>query len=327
MPQSTHDRVAELHNLAAHAHLAAAPPTEKESIVRLTNCRWRRMNTPATPTSSAKSWPPRRVSSRHEGCRLLTDRQASDPFLHIEEVPRPEVRPGYVLLRVLACGVCRDRPAHCRRRSPAASPWTDPRPPDRGRGGGRSDCRAAFGEPRRSFLDWGHRRRLLVLPPRDGESVRSAGVHRLHGEWRVCRICAGARGLCLSAAGRFGRRSCGAVAVRRDYRLSQPAGGWGGRGGTSRALRVWQLGRFGDQHSAILEVRGLCGHAGRESSPAGCVAGGELGGAAKTRGRRWSWTGRSPSRPAARWWSAPWRRCAKAEWWRSMPSTSTDACL
>src|SRR5277367_3220129 len=29
------------------------------------------------------------------------------PFLQIEEVPRPEPQPGYVLLRVLACGVCR----------------------------------------------------------------------------------------------------------------------------------------------------------------------------------------------------------------------------
>jgi len=27
--------------------------------------------------------------------------------LRIEDVPRPQVAPGYVLLRVLACGVCR----------------------------------------------------------------------------------------------------------------------------------------------------------------------------------------------------------------------------
>ena len=30
MPQSTHDRAAELHNLAAHAHTAAATAHEKE---------------------------------------------------------------------------------------------------------------------------------------------------------------------------------------------------------------------------------------------------------------------------------------------------------
>ena len=30
-----------------------------------------------------------------------------NPFLKIEEVSRPEPRDGYVLLRVLACGVCR----------------------------------------------------------------------------------------------------------------------------------------------------------------------------------------------------------------------------
>jgi propanol-preferring alcohol dehydrogenase len=38
---------------------------------------------------------------------LAVGRTASEPFLQIEEVPRPELQPGFVLLRVLACGVCR----------------------------------------------------------------------------------------------------------------------------------------------------------------------------------------------------------------------------
>ncbi len=38
---------------------------------------------------------------------LATGRTAPEPFLQIQEVPRPELQPGYVLLRVLACGVCR----------------------------------------------------------------------------------------------------------------------------------------------------------------------------------------------------------------------------
>jgi propanol-preferring alcohol dehydrogenase len=38
---------------------------------------------------------------------LIPGRTASDPFLEIKEVPTPEPPPGYVLLRVLACGVCR----------------------------------------------------------------------------------------------------------------------------------------------------------------------------------------------------------------------------
>ena len=38
---------------------------------------------------------------------LVSDRPAPEPFLQIEEVPRPEAEPGFVLLRVLACGVCR----------------------------------------------------------------------------------------------------------------------------------------------------------------------------------------------------------------------------
>ena len=34
-------------------------------------------------------------------------RAAPAPFLHIEEIPRPQLQPGHILLRVLACGVCR----------------------------------------------------------------------------------------------------------------------------------------------------------------------------------------------------------------------------
>jgi propanol-preferring alcohol dehydrogenase len=38
---------------------------------------------------------------------LTTDRTAPGSFLEIEDVPRPEAQAGYVLLRILACGVCR----------------------------------------------------------------------------------------------------------------------------------------------------------------------------------------------------------------------------
>lgn len=34
-------------------------------------------------------------------------RSPASPFLSIQEIPRPALRPGHVLLRVLACGVCR----------------------------------------------------------------------------------------------------------------------------------------------------------------------------------------------------------------------------
>src|ERR1700677_4559898 len=38
---------------------------------------------------------------------LIPGRTAPGPFLQIEELPTPEPQPGCVLLRVLACGVCR----------------------------------------------------------------------------------------------------------------------------------------------------------------------------------------------------------------------------
>jgi propanol-preferring alcohol dehydrogenase len=36
-----------------------------------------------------------------------SEQRAPGLFLQIEDVPRPQVRPGYILLRVIACGVCR----------------------------------------------------------------------------------------------------------------------------------------------------------------------------------------------------------------------------
>jgi alcohol dehydrogenase, propanol-preferring len=38
---------------------------------------------------------------------LIQRREATEPFLEIRDVPRPEVKPGYLLLRVRACGICR----------------------------------------------------------------------------------------------------------------------------------------------------------------------------------------------------------------------------
>lgn len=38
---------------------------------------------------------------------FVADRSPADPFLQIKDVPRPEPGPGEVLIRVIACGVCR----------------------------------------------------------------------------------------------------------------------------------------------------------------------------------------------------------------------------
>ena len=38
---------------------------------------------------------------------FASGRAATDPFLQIRDVPRPELRTGHVLIRVIACGVCR----------------------------------------------------------------------------------------------------------------------------------------------------------------------------------------------------------------------------
>jgi hypothetical protein len=51
MPQSTHDRAAELHNIAAHAHEAAAAAHAKGDHLTAHELASRRWNIPRTPVS------------------------------------------------------------------------------------------------------------------------------------------------------------------------------------------------------------------------------------------------------------------------------------
>ena len=123
---------------------------------------------------------------------LIAGHTAPGSLLQIEEVPRPEAQAGYVLLRVLACGVCRTDLHIAEGDLP--QPLTHPGPPDCRRGGGRRDGRTAAGQPGRGLLDRRRRWRVLVLPSRDGRSVRSAHVYRIHGQWWLCRVRPGAGG-------------------------------------------------------------------------------------------------------------------------------------
>jgi len=38
---------------------------------------------------------------------FTSNRPSTEPFLQVRDVPRPQLQPGHVLLRVVACGVCR----------------------------------------------------------------------------------------------------------------------------------------------------------------------------------------------------------------------------
>ncbi len=68
---------------------------------------------PATTevTAICASARPQRSPWCHDRCMkaavLIGKKKGSQEPLHLEEVPRPLVRPGHVLLKILACGVCR----------------------------------------------------------------------------------------------------------------------------------------------------------------------------------------------------------------------------
>lgn len=43
----------------------------------------------------------------NESCPIYIRNRGSGSFLHIGDVPRPQLEYGHVLLRVVACGICR----------------------------------------------------------------------------------------------------------------------------------------------------------------------------------------------------------------------------
>src|SRR5271154_5136482 len=54
--------------------------------------------------------PPGQISENQKQVRAAiyrSDQVGSGPFVQIEDVSRPELSAGHVLLRVVACGVCR----------------------------------------------------------------------------------------------------------------------------------------------------------------------------------------------------------------------------
>ncbi len=107
MPQSTHERVAELHNLAGHAHFAAAVAHGKGDHLTAheLSVQAHEHSTNARKLSEELA---AKVNRKTMKAAVLTSgRAVPGSFLRIEEVPRPEPQAGHVLLRVLACGVCR----------------------------------------------------------------------------------------------------------------------------------------------------------------------------------------------------------------------------
>ena len=87
-----------------------------------------------------------------------------------------------------------------------------------------------------------HRRNLRILQARRRESLRSSELHRIHGGWRLRRVCAGRGKLRLSDPGWFRRSRRRAVAVRRNHRIPVPAHRERGARRTHRALRIWSRG-------------------------------------------------------------------------------------
>ena len=120
------------------------------------------------------------------------------PMLEIEEVGRPELQPGHVLLRVLACGVCRTDLHIAEGDLPPLRSHLIPGHQIVGEVVAGPTAELPLGKPCWSVLDRWHRWGLLVLPPRPGESLRPPYVYRVHGEWRLRGICPGSRGFRLS---------------------------------------------------------------------------------------------------------------------------------
>ncbi len=135
---------------------------------------------------------------------LIAGHTAPGQLLQIEDVDRPEPGAGHVLLRVLACGVCRTDLHIAEGDLPPLQPKLIPGHQIVGEVAGGATAELPLGS--RVGVSWigGVDGKCWYLRPRDGEPVRSAYVYRVHREWRLCRVRAGARRLLLSAACRPG---------------------------------------------------------------------------------------------------------------------------
>ena len=165
-----------------------------------------------------------------------------DRPLRVQQAAKPEAGAGQLLLRVLACGVCRTDLHIVEGELP---PRREPLIPGHQIVGEVVRWRnpeLASGDARRRLLDRRNRRHLLVLPAQHGEPLRRGHVHRLQRQRRLCGVRPRPRGLRLSTAGGAGRPSRRAAAVRRHHRLPQPARRRCGARRTRRPVRLRRLG-------------------------------------------------------------------------------------
>ena len=119
---------------------------------------------------------------------------------------------------------------------------------------------------------------------------------------------------------RHPRRS---AALRRHHRLPQPARGRRPARRTRRPVRLRELRHAHPAGPALLGLRSLRRHAQRSPPARPPAMPAPRGWAMKMPGRRSRSTAPSPSRPWEASSSARLPLCAKAEWWPSTPSTST----
>ena len=131
---------------------------------------------------------------------LTSPRPISERPLQIADVAEPQVRPGHVLLRVRACGVCRTDLHIVEGELPPQHAGMIPGHQIVGDVIDGATAEIPLGSARRRLLARRYRRHLSVLPEGHGESLRLADIHRLHGRGRLRGVRSCARGLCLPAA-------------------------------------------------------------------------------------------------------------------------------
>ena len=176
---------------------------------------------------------------------------APGQWLTMEDVPRPEVQPGQVLLKVLACGVCRTDLHIVEGDLPAVRQRTVPGHQIVGEvvDGATADLPAGT----RAGVSWIGGVDGDCRYCRHGMENLCDGLrfHRLHGGWRICGIRGGAGGFCFPAAGGNDGEPGSAAVVRGDHWIPQPAGG--GRGKRRESGPVW-VSEFGVAGDPVLQA-------------------------------------------------------------------------
>jgi threonine dehydrogenase-like Zn-dependent dehydrogenase len=198
-----------------------------------------------------------------KACVLTTPRAVETSPLIYRDVPCPQPTGNEVLIRVRTCGICRTDLHLVEGELPRPQSSIIPGHQIVGTVEEKGERSTRFAIGARVGMPWLHRScgTLRLLRSGGGESVRQCAIYRQHGEWRLCGIHTGTRGLPVRTTRWRERSTSGAPPLRWHYRISVAAPFGCPARRVSRYIRLWRSRSRRDSNCPALENVDLRLHA------------------------------------------------------------------